>query len=443
MRVVIPSSSKKHYLSGFDWVMGVVDHVLKRTTCAGNIAQIVIKLGSPVDRESVQDSLCRFIKEFPMLNGKVARDFNLAPYWRVPEKRMRNGLHLDSCDLTPSLKQGNAWSLIEEWVNTPFKSENEHSAFHLLHTNGGESYFAMTFDHRLFDARGAESFMSLFQQYLNGARGSDIRDVRLTAPAELSQWADKFYAGQNINRKIIALSRTSLRALPVAQDCQRKKGFRFSLIGFDRERTGQIYENAYAEAGYLMMMPYLLSLTIRAMHELFESRGLSADSYLIPVSVDMRSSGDVKQKLFFNYASMFLFQIHVNMLKDGKALINEIKSQMYEQVHSSLPQNLLKASLLLRIAPLPLLSRLFFLPFEGKFASFSFSYIGKCSFQSPEFMGARIDNVFHMPRVPVPPGIGIFFNSFNGQLNAVISWLDGLVTDDEVLALENSLRSGL
>jgi hypothetical protein len=186
-----------------------------------------------------------------------------------------------------------------------------------------------------------------------------------------------------------------------------------------------------------------LSVAIRAMHELFESRGLSADSYIIPVSVDTRSSQDIKQELFFNYASMFLFQIHIDMLNDGKALINEIKRQMYEQVQSSLPQNLLKASLLLRIAPLSLLRKIFLLPFGGKFASFYFSHIGKCSYQYPEFMGAKINNIFHMPRVPTPPGIGIFFNSFNGQMNAVISWLDGLISDDEILALENSLRSGL
>jgi hypothetical protein len=442
MQVVIPSSGNKRYLSGFDWAMGVIDHVLKRTTCAGNISQLVFKLDSPVDPETVQSCLCRFLKEFPVLYGRVARDYNLAPYWQVPKKDKGN-MNFNSCSLENSSQLGNAWSLMEAWVNTPFKNENEHLAFHLLHTNSRESYFAMTFDHRLFDARGAESFVHLFQQYLTGNCNSHIGDIRLTASAELSQWSDKFSAGQNINRKIISMSKTSLRALPVTQLCEEKKGFKFGLIGFDQQKTVEIYGNAYEEAGYLMVMPYLLSVAIRAMHGLFESRGLSADSYIIPVSVDMRSSQEIKQELFFNYASMFLFQIHVDILNDKKALLNEIKSQMYEQVHSSLPKNLLKASLLLRIAPLYLLRKIFFLPFGGKFASFCFSHVGKCSYQYPEFMGAKISNIFHMPRVPTPPGIGIFFNSFNGQLNAVISWLDGLVSDDEVLALENSLRSGL
>jgi hypothetical protein len=443
MRFAIPSSSKKRYLSGFDWVMGVVDYILKRTTCAGNIFQLVFKLDSPVDPETVRSCLRRFIKEFPVLDGRVARDYNLAPYWQVPKKDKGDSLNFNSRRLENSSLNVNAWSLMEEWVNTPFKNENEHSAFHLLNTNGGESYFAMTFDHRLFDARGAESFAHLFQQHLTEDCNSRIGDVRLTASAELSQWADKFRAGKNVNRKIIALSKTSLRSLPVTQSCEAKKGFKFSLIGFDRQKTGEIYENAYEEAGYLMVMPYLLSVAIRAMHELFESRGLSADGYIIPVSVDTRSSQDIRQELFFNYASMFLFQIHVDMLNDKNALISEIKRQMYEQVQSSFLKNLLEASLLLRIAPLSLLRKIFLLPFGGKLASFSFSYVGKCYYQYPEFMGAKISNIFHMPCVPTPPGIGIFFNSFNGQLNAVISWLEGLVSDDEILALEKSLRRGL
>ena len=96
MRFAIPSSSKKRYLSGFDWVMGVVDYILKRTTCAGNIFQLVFKLDSPVDPETVQSSLRRFIKEFPVLDGRVARDYNLAPYWQVPKKDKGNSLNFNS-----------------------------------------------------------------------------------------------------------------------------------------------------------------------------------------------------------------------------------------------------------------------------------------------------------------------------------------------------------
>jgi hypothetical protein len=48
-----------------------------------------------------------------------------------------------------------------------------------------------------------------------------------------------------------------------------------------------------------------------------------------------------------------------------------------------------------------------------------------------------------MPRVPVPPGLGFFSNYFSGRLNLVISHLDGLISDEEALTLENSLKEKL
>ncbi|PKL52626.1 MAG: hypothetical protein CVV37_00050 [Nitrospira bacterium HGW-Nitrospira-1] len=58
-------------------------------------------------------------------------------------------------------------------------------------------------------------------------------------------------------------------------------------------------------------------------------------------------------------------------------------------------------------------------------------------------MGSEIKNLFHTPRVPVPPGLGVFFNSFDGRLNFVISYLDGLLSDEEVLMLTKGVKEKL
>lgn len=442
MYLTVPSSKNKRYLSGFDWVMGVIDHILKRATCSGNASQIVFELDSPVESADVQNSLNGFLKLFPVVQGRVSRDLNLAPYWRFSGNNHVHALNLDVHHLDKYSPQKSTMPLLEEWVNRPFRDEQDHLAFHLMYTKGPKTYFGMTFDHRLFDARGAESFMYLFQQYLHDNGDAHISgEVCLTSSADLSQWKDKFEAGRHLNRKIIALSKASMKSIPVTQSqSDTKKGFQFRLVCFDENDTERIFTNAFEEAGYLMVLPYFLAVAAQTMHELFERKGLPADSYIVPVSVDKRSSGDIKKELFFNYASMFLFQIHAHAVHDRKTLIRELKKQMYEQVQSCFPENLLKAAALLRIAPVSFLRNVFLLPFEGKFASFCFSHIGRCSYQSPEFMRAKINNLFHMPRVPVPPGIGIFFNSYNGMLNVVISWLDGLVGDEDIFAMECNLR---
>ncbi len=437
------ASKNRRYLSGFDWVMSVIDYLIKKTTAAGNASQVVLMLDGQVEEAALRSCLGRLLNEFPLLQGKVARDYTLLPYWRIPSKYIENDLNLSvyHCEDLPPSKS--ALSLMEDGSNRPFKRENQHLAFHLVYTKNRQSWLAMTFDHRLLDARGAEAFIDLFQQYfVNNGNSMVTKDVCLTAPADLDNWKHKFSSGKTINRRLIALSKTSIRRLPVP-DSDIKRGFKFHLICFDQKETKQIYENAYAQAGYLMEMPYLFATVTQIIHELFEKKGISGDSYMVPVSIDMRSAKDIKKELFFNYVSMFFFQIRVEFLKNRKILLKEIKRQMYEQVQLGIPAKLMEASALLRIAPLPILNRLFQLPVGGNIASFCCSNVGKSSYRFPDLMGTKIKNIFHMPRIPVPPGLGIFFNSFNGQLNAIITWLDGLLSDKEVDELKKNLINKL
>jgi len=122
-----------------------------------------------------------------------------------------------------------------------------------------------------------------------------------------------------------------------------------------------------------------------------------------------------------------------------KELISQFKIQMYEHVKSGFPKDLAKASLLTRIIPLKTFGRIFKIPVSGKIATFAYSHLGKSRFESPAFMGENIDNLFHMPRVPAPPGIGFFTNIYKNRLNLVISYLDKLLSEDEISLLESDL----
>jgi len=316
--------------------------------------QVVIMLDGMLDPESVQDRLSRFINKFPVLHGSIARDFNLAPYWRIP-KKVDADLNFNVYHIKDSSQEG-VLSLLEKNGNKPFKSNNEHLAFHLIQTETGKSCFAMTFDHRLFDARGAEAFLNLFQRYLVESNSQDIAEgFSFAAPADLSQWMKKFYAGRNVNRKIIALSKSTPKTLPLPSE--KNNGFKFKLISFNQQETEEIYKNAYNEAGYLMEMAYLLSVVIQTVDELFKKRNMPASSFLVPVTIDMRSGKDIRQELFFNHVSYLFFQTHSADTATLKEIIKTIKLQMYEQVKAGLPEDILEASLLTRIAPLPRFSK--------------------------------------------------------------------------------------
>lgn len=429
------------YLSGTDWVINTLDHMMKSTTNSGNMSQIIFEMDSLLDEKLVRERLGVFVREFPALHGSVKRDFNLAPYWRLPEATS-NDLDFTVYLVGEDSSQEEILSLFGKTANRPFKNENEHLAFHLIQKGKKESLFAMTFDHRLFDARGAEAFLDLFLQYSSGKEITGILNgVRLTAPADLSEWMDKFHAGRNVNRKMISLSKPAFETLPVPEG--RDRGFKFHLVSFDVKDTEKIYDKAYSEAGYLMEMPYLLSVVMQAVHELFRNRGIAANNYMAPVTIDMRTRDDIREKLLLNHVSYLFFKVSAEETGDLKGIMKSVKCQMYEQVKSGLPKDLADASSLLRIAPLAFLGKVLHLPFGGKIASFLFSYLGKGPGQLSEFMGVKIKNLFHTPRVSVPPGFGFFFNYFNGHLNLVISYLDGLLLEEEILMLTTGIEEKL
>ena len=410
---------------------------MKKTTCAGNMSQVVLVFDSAIKRSVLQNLLSQFIKEFPIVYGGIHRDINLCPYWRIPEKAEENlNFTFYNCP-----NEADLLTLLGKCVNKPFRDNSEHLAFYLINIENRKSCLAMTFDHILFDARGAKNFLRLFQQYLENGKGPEISSgIPLTAPAYLSEWKKKFLAGRNVNRKIVTLSKTPPETLPIPSD--KNKGFKFKLISFNQQETQTIQDSAYREAGYLMETPYLLAAVMQAMHELFRKRGLAADNFLSSVNIDMRTSENINQELFFNHVSYLFYQVPSDIMDNPKEIMTSITMQMYEQVKAGIPRDIMEASHLTRIMPRSFIKKIIDVPLKGKIATFIFSHVNKNPL-SPEIIGVKIENVFHMPRVPMPPGLGFFSNYFNGRLNVVISHLDGLISDEEALTLENSLKEKL
>jgi len=430
-------SKRKRYLSGSDWVINTLDHMMKAVTCSGNMSQIVLLFNSLLDEQDLRNRLNRFVKQFPVLQGNVARDFKFTPYWKIPASMERYiTLNVAYVEDVSSLKS--LLPMLEKSANSSFRDNNEHIAFHLF-SNSERSALALTFDHRIFDARGAESFLNLFQKSLN--ENSPSGEITFTSSMALTQWMKKFMAGRNVNRRIIALSKSTPKSLPLQGG--RDRGFKYRLMTFTDQETYAISDRMYREAGYLMESPFFLSIITQTMHEVFKNKYTTGSSYLIPVTIDLRPGLDPLQEVFFNHVSYLYYQIPVQTAEDLKGLITSFKQQMYDQVKSGFPKDLAEASLLTRIAPLPLLGKLLHIPLKGKMATFAFSHLGKSSYQFTEFMGHDIENIFHMPRVPAPPGLGFFSNYYNNRLNLVISYLDGLLIDEEVSMLETGIRKRL
>jgi hypothetical protein len=432
----LPFSKNKHYLTGIDWILHSFDFMNKRATGAGNTFQIVMELeGLPAENE-VRDWLDSCIRKFPLLGGRTRRDYNLAPYWEIPSHPPKAPLDVHQLQVDEE-----ASPLLERGINAPFRSECEHLAFQLIHA-GDVSHAAVKFDHRLFDAHGAEMFLSMLQQdWEEGGRCN--WELPPCEPAHLSEWQDKFAAGKQVNRAFLRLTESGPpRALPL-DSSSTSQGFDFKRISFTEQKSQEIIERAEDEAGYLMAMPYTMALSIQALHAVFVDRGVDTGNYIIPVTMDTRVPGNRHQEVFFNHVSLLLFQIQEREVADLRALLKSIKQQMYDQTRTGLARDLLEASLLMRIVPLPTVGHLLKLYLKRDIASFCFSFLGDKGYMPTRFMGKKVSRSYHMTRVPIPPGLGVFFHHSDGRLSAHLSYPRGMLSEGEVETIFESLSSRL
>ena len=77
----LPYSKKRYYLSGIDWMIGLLNSYMCSTTVAGNHSTLIIDLEKPVTEEDLRFRIDTVYSALPILSGRNSRDLiNLAPY---------------------------------------------------------------------------------------------------------------------------------------------------------------------------------------------------------------------------------------------------------------------------------------------------------------------------------------------------------------------------
>lgn len=438
MKVRLPYSRTKRYLTGMDWVVAALEESSHRETGGSNASQIVMELSGPFDDARFAAAVEAIGREHPVLSGSVRRDWNLAPYWHIP--RCGRSIPVRIRTIAEEALSG----MLVDSINEPFPGKREHLAFRVFHMGSDRHVVAMCFGHRLLDAQGGESFLNVVNEWTQDGGGGRERlaRARLDEPAHLDDWRRRFEVGRPVVRLIRELAGMNPAVLPRPAPL-RGRTFRFRVMPFDERQTADAIQRAYREAGYLMFMPYALTAASEALHAVFAARGLEERDYLVSVSVSTRKPETSDAALLFNHLSFMFFRIAAASLRDRRQTLESVRSQMYEQIKADLPGCLAESGMLMRIVPLRILSRMMGWPMRGELSSYAFTSVGKGGYPCARFMEADVVNLYHMPLVPVPPGLGFVVNQFGNRINAVLSYVDGLLSEEEADRIEQEFRSRL
>lgn len=436
MKVSLPYCRSRRYLTGIDWVVAVLDTLSRRTLGNGNAFQIVMDLRGGFDEARFRQAVESFVQHFPALGGHVARDWNLAPYWKSAPAGDRIPVLVESV----SVPEPDLWQALSRSANSRFPDSRTHLAFRVFHVGEHRHAVAVQFDHKLFDATGAEHFLELFQRWW---AGEDCRDriarIALTEPAHLSEWMRKFELGKQFVRFLRGLAEFKPVILPRPEPL-RGRPVKFAMIEFDAAESAAITARADREAGFMMFLPYTLAVSLEALAPVILARASGGEDFLISISMDLRNPETAPAQVFFNHVSFLFFQIPASVATDRKQLLALLRTQMYDQVKNGFPKALHESSMLMRIAPLGLLSRMILKPVRGELSSLGFTCVGKGGYALDQFAGATLANLVHMPLVPVPPGVGFFIGQLGGHLNAVLSYVEGMFSDDDVRRIQSEVK---
>lgn len=432
----LPYFKSRYYLSGIDWVISAIDYYMRLTTPAGNHSTLIIELNTPCNEDGLKQRIESIFTAIPLFNAFQGRDiFNLAPFWKVN----KNNPVFPQIRKVECNTQEEFSDLRAEVLNQSFNSKRDHLFFTVASGKMGNFLF-MTFDHKLFDARGAELFLNLLSEQEKNQEL--IPQIKTSDSPKLKDWNEKFKAGRDIQRHLIKLSQNKYVALSKhsMNNPPEKKGPNLDsqTVLFSKKQTEAILAKAEKLAGFMMETPFLLAVTALAIHEI-----ISPDkeaSYSVPMPVDMRKPGSEMQKMLFNHLSFMFLNIKVSSGLQLKDLICEIRNAIFYNIEQELPEKLIKATRLARISPLPILKKFMKLPLDGKVASFAFANVGESPTLVSDIMGNMIKNISHMPRIPTPPGLGIFFNLFAGKKQFTLTWDKNAIEKETVCGIISKMQ---
>ncbi len=430
------NTSNRYYLNGIDWVMAALNMLNIKHTGLGNHSQLILVLKGYLDQNSIRQKLSATLSKSPFYKGKTRRAWHLAPYW-VAEQQNFNHQDMRFFKIK-SEDEKNLDLIIQDCARTPFKNEKTLLGFDLIHCNQ-QSYLIMKFDHKMFDARGAEALL----EYILDDQDNDIEFSMPTQGAELHSWTNRFLSGQIINRFLRSVYPKNTKVASFKQNPDKNINQNciqnFYYTTFSEKQTKVIDNHAIKNAGYLMNGIYILSFVAKGFESIF-MKNKSTGKLLIPINVDVRETKFTNNKIFFNNLSFMLFS-----LKQGLPVseyINVLKTQFIDQIKKKIPYHFINASLLMRIMPLKFLS--FFMDFRMKKnpCSFSFSYISEQAFNLKHVQTLEVVNLFHIPLVPINPGVGVFFTRFNKKLNMIISSFENTLNEKDGNYLKEKIISG-
>lgn len=426
-------SQKISELTGADCFILALSRMMKRDGHHGLVGQTQVSLEGIPDMDSLRNGIRSFGEAHPLLDAFVRRSpFTLVPSWWVKENRHGNlPLNLWREKGSPAEEPAgaidveSAHDLAEELLNRPLDGQGglRNLRLDLVLLRNGGSLLLLTWNHLLFDGKGAELLVVSLLNSIQGKQPAPHRaPIEATIPLSM-----QFKKARPAVDRFFSLVSNKYQSL---SGKERKRGkLRYKLLRFNQEETHCITQRSVSLSG-LFTVSFYLACAARAHRQAFLSRGEDPTHYVSSIPVQLRRKGGQGDP-FQNRVTVLFFSLKREELGTMQDAVQSAQKQFEEMTRLELGPSFSMILRLMRRLPSLFYMKFLGTQFSGDITSFFHSATGAFAPHPENLCGAKVIDAFHVPSVSAPPGSGLFFGESHGQLTVTFSWREGAVTEAE------------
>ncbi|HAP68507.1 MAG TPA: hypothetical protein DCR04_02065 [Flavobacteriales bacterium] len=413
---------KHQPLSGSDYFHLLLDRKMLRNGLVGNISRIHLELSSDSNLHEIAKELAQNPTFQTVSQLKVVHRWPFLPFWEKEKGKRKN------VKVRTGLLKSEFNSII---LNRKVDNENGLVFIDLCELEDGSKHTVISMHHVLSDHQGMVNFLSA------------LADNSKTFP--LFPEVEKTSALQTLRNAaymtVYMLSRSSGQLGTLAnKNLKPKSAPTFKTFEFSEEETKQIEKNAWQAGSRIGQSAFYISATAKVVNQTLYNRNQNPPYLWFSVPNDQRKKGATGH-LVSNQLSFLFFRLNSQELSTTETAITSINQQVKAQIKDRITQRYTDLLNSLRLMPMPVYEAMVDLASNGKMSSFGFSDLGTDKINLSEFLGAKIENTFHYQPVPSPPGFNVVVSKANGKLKFVWAYFDEVLTEDEIIRMESSLRN--
>ena len=420
-------------LRGADLVL-LARHPLWKGIGLSNNTLLAVECDGPIDPERITRSLERFLDVCPWPAARLRRPFPWGKLRWAAGARARL-----ACPPVREIAVGSPEALrrtLARELDARIDPRREAPIrFLVLDGTPGTSFLVLTWFHPLTDARGGQNLL-LHLNHLDQHR--DEAPWRDAPPAFVAERDPRsLVARARIAGGSLKYMRTLAPEPPVSPGTAlvppgrthfRQESFAVSDPAGGPRTTREI--------------SWRLAIAGKAMAELWRERKLPDVPFLLPISVDLRPKGDLGAT-FGNQLAFHFARFRPADTVDVPALARALRQQLADAVRDGQIEANRVAMEFLHYRPLSTMLRVMPWTKGGELFSFNTADLGDWPSSLEECFGRRVLNAYHIPVVPPRPGVGVFFNRCQSRNNLVVSWNEGVVSEEEAARIIEVVRDGM